>query len=330
MQKEMKGTYRWIGLCVGILSLVYFFNTALRQISSFPQIYWSLITLINFLGAITLSAIVILIGGYAWFLLLRASGEPAKTIDTLVIFSLSQFARYIPGNVAHHAGRIALSKIRGFEIPRVLFTMTLEIGWQIVAAAILAVFWLMFMNNKLFKYAPELPSVFQLSIAISIATAFPLFAMWILFRWRPGPLNKVFGHATVNTPPTSILICCLFFYALSFVLMGIASDILARGLFGVTDRHVSLLTGAFAIAWVAGFLAPGAPSGLGVREAILLKLLDPVYGTGVAAGIAISLRAITLIADCLIFSAALIAKQKLSIFPDAVLEEKNMMKYKNQ
>ena len=190
MQKEIKGTYRWIGLCVGIFSLVYFLNTALKQISSFPQIYWSLITLINFLGAITLSAIVTLIGGYAWFLLLRASGEPATTIDALVIFSLAQFARYIPGNIAHHAGRIALSKIRGFEIPRVLFTMTLEIGWLIVTASILAMFWLISMSNNLFRSVVALPSVFQLFIAISIAIAFPLFAKWVLIHWRPGPLNK--------------------------------------------------------------------------------------------------------------------------------------------
>jgi hypothetical protein len=104
--------------------------------------------------------------------------------------------------------------------------------------------------------------------------------------------------------------------------MGIAADILARGLFCVTDHHVSLLTGTFAIAWVAGFLAPGAPAGLGVREVILLKILDHFYGTGVAAGITISLRVITLIADCLIFSMALMVKQKLTIFPDAVLEKK--------
>jgi len=330
MQKEMKGTYRWIGLCVGILSLVYFFNTALKQISSFPQIYWNFFALINFLKAITLSAIVILIGGYAWFLLLRASGEPATTIDALVIFSLAQFARYIPGNIARHAGRIALSKVRGYEIPRVLFTMILEIGWLIVAASILAVFWLMFMSNNLFGYPSALPSILQLFIVISIAIGFPLFARWVLIHWRPGPLNKFFGHATVNIPPSSILICCLFLYALSFVLMGIASDIIAQGLFGVTDHHVGLLTGAFAIAWVAGFLAPGAPAGLGVREVILLKILDHFYGTGVAAGITISLRVITLIADCLIFSVALMVKQKLSIFPDAVLEEKSMMKYKDQ
>lgn len=309
----MKGTYRWIGLLVGILSLIYFFNTALKQISSFPHIYWGLTALVNFLGAITLSVIVILIGGYAWFLLLRASGEQTTTIDALVIFSLAQFAKYIPGNVAHHAGRIALSKMRGFEISRVMFTMTLEIGWLIVAASILSVFWLIFMGNNLFRYSLPLPNTFQLFIAISIAIAFPLLARWILINWHPGPLGKFFGHATVNTPPTSLLICCLFLYSLGFVLMGIASDILAQGLFRVADHHIGLLTGTFAIAWLAGFLAPGAPAGLGVREIILLKALDHFYGTGVAAGITVSLRVITLIADCIIFSTALMVKQKLSI-----------------
>ena len=103
--------------------------------------------------------------------------------------------------------------------------------------------------------------------------------------------------------------------------MGIASDILAQGLFGVRDHHIGLLTGTFAIAWVAGFLTPGAPAGLGVREVILLKVLGNFYGTGVAAGITISLRVITLIADCLIFGIALMVKQKLTIFPNEILEE---------
>ena len=330
MQKEIKGTYRWIGLCVGILFLVYFLNTSLKQISSFPQIYWNLITLINFLGAIILSATVTLIGGYAWFLLLRASGEPAKTIDALVIFSLAQFAKYIPGNIAHHAGKIALCKIRGFEMSRVLFSMTLEIGWLIVVASLLAMFWLIFMSHNLFRTVTALPSVFQLVIAISIAIAFPIFAKWVLIHWRPGPLNKFFGNSIVNTPTTSTLICCLFLYALSFILMGIAADILARGLFGARCHHIGLLTGTFAIAWVAGFLTPGAPAGLGVREVVLLKILGHFYGTGVGAGITISLRMITLIADCLIFSVALIIKQKLSILHNVVLENKSMIKYKNE
>ena len=40
-------------------------------------------------------------------------------------------------------------------------------------------------------------------------------------------------------------------------------QILSRYLFGASGSHILLLTGAFAIAWVAGFLDPGAPAGIG-------------------------------------------------------------------
>jgi len=39
---------------------------------------------------------------------------------------------------------------------------------------------------------------------------------------------------------------------------------------------VSLLCGAYVIAWLAGLVTPGAPAGIGVREAVLLFLLGNV------------------------------------------------------
>lgn len=315
----MKGTYRWIGLCVGILCLAYFFDSALKQISSFPPLYWGLNACASFTGATFLNALVTLIGGYVWVLLLRTCGESVMTREALVVFALAQFAKYIPGNVAHHAGRVALASSRGFTLSRVVFTVTLEAGWLIVAASTLSMIWLVFVGKNLFRYTQELPTVFQLALAITIAVAFPLLVGWVLFRRRPGPVQKIFGHATVNSPSPIVLLNCLLIYAVCFLFMGIASDILARGLFGVAESRIGLLTGSFAIAWVAGFLTPGSPAGLGVRETILLKVLGPIYGTGVAAGLAVALRAVTTLADGLTFIAALIAKRRvLPIIPEVV------------
>lgn len=307
----MKGTYRWIGLCVGILCLAYFFNSALKQISSFPPLYWGLNACASFTGATILNALVTLIGGYVWVLLLRTCGESVMIREALVVFVLAQFAKYIPGNVAHHAGRVALASSRGFTLSRVVFTVTLEAGWLIVAASTLAMIWLVFTGNNFFRYTQELPTVFQLVLAMTIAVAFPLLVGWVLLRWRPGPVKKICGHATVNSPSPIVLLNCLLIYMVCFLFMGIASDILARGLFGVTESHIGLLTGTFAIAWVAGFLTPGSPAGLGMRETILLKVLGPIYGTGVAVGLAVALRAVTTLADGLTFIAALIAKRRV-------------------
>ena len=124
----------------------------------------------------------------------------------------------------------------------------------------------------------------------------------------------LFGEAEVITPGIGPLLFCLLIYMLAFFLMGLASDLLSRGLFGVTESYICLLTGAFAVAWIAGFITPGSPAGLGVRETILIGILSPVYGLGIAAGIAIALRAVTTLADGLTFVAAVIAKR--SLLPD--------------
>ncbi|QSX36832.1 lysylphosphatidylglycerol synthase domain-containing protein [Shewanella sedimentimangrovi] len=66
-----------------------------------------------------------------------------------------------------------------------------------------------------------------------------------------------------------------------------------------------LLTGSFALAWVAGFVTPGAPAGLGIRETIMVTLLEPAYGPGAALSLALLLRLITSLGDALAFLAGL-------------------------
>jgi hypothetical protein len=63
--------------------------------------------------------------------------------------------------------------------------------------------------------------------------------------------------------------------AFNFLLLGSA---LAGLAFVVSDPPLTTLPlaiGAFALSWVAGFLVPGAPAGLGVREGVLIALLSP-------------------------------------------------------
>jgi hypothetical protein len=311
MQEKIKSLYRWFGLAIGIIALAYFLNSALKQISIFPTLQWGL-EACGSVGATTLlSGLVTLISAYSWILLLRATGEMLTIPKGLVIFTLAQFAKYIPGNVAHHAGRIALARSGGLTFSKVVFSMVIEASWLIVAASVLATAWLFLVVDGSFEYAKGLPTLFQLAASIAAACLFALLAVWILFYWRPGPLKRILGNGAVSIPSLPVLFTCLFIYVGCFLLMGAAASILAQYLLGAPGSHILLLTGAFAIAWVAGFLAPGAPAGIGVREAVLLKVLSPIYGPGIAVGLTISLRAITMLTDGLTFLAALIAKGRI-------------------
>ncbi|HLF68991.1 MAG TPA: lysylphosphatidylglycerol synthase domain-containing protein, partial [Gaiellaceae bacterium] len=50
------------------------------------------------------------------------------------------------------------------------------------------------------------------------------------------------------------------------------------------------LVGSYTAAYLVGFVAPLAPGGLGVREGMLVVLLGPSYGLGVAVAISLAIR----------------------------------------
>jgi uncharacterized membrane protein YbhN (UPF0104 family) len=70
--------------------------------------------------------------------------------------------------------------------------------------------------------------------------------------------------------------------------------------------HIVAATGVFTVAWTAGFLTPGAPAGLGVREAILVLGFTPLYGEAAAIGMAGALRIVSVIGDGLSFGIGLL------------------------
>ena len=52
-----------------------------------------------------------------------------------------------------------------------------------------------------------------------------------------------------------------------------------------------------AVSWTLGFLTPGAPSGIGVREAVLVFLLSPLVGSAEAIILSILFRLVTVGGD---------------------------------
>ena len=58
-----------------------------------------------------------------------------------------------------------------------------------------------------------------------------------------------------------------------------------------------------AASWVAGFITPGAPGGIGVREAVLVSVLHPFDLGGEALVIAAELRIISTLGDFTFFAA---------------------------
>jgi uncharacterized membrane protein YbhN (UPF0104 family) len=89
-------------------------------------------------------------------------------------------------------------------------------------------------------------------------------------------------------------------YGMNFVLAGLSLLVIARVL-GI-DASLGLMIGAFALAWVAGFVVPGPPAGLGVREAVLIALTQGAIDATAASQLFVAHRIATTLADVAAFA----------------------------
>jgi uncharacterized membrane protein YbhN (UPF0104 family) len=83
----------------------------------------------------------------------------------------------------------------------------------------------------------------------------------------------------------------------SWLAYGTALAILAIGAGADPSETLRLALPAVALAMTIGFLVVVAPSGIGVREAVLVAALSPVLDTTTALGVALVLRVVFTLAD---------------------------------
>lgn len=127
-------------------------------------------------------------------------------------------------------------------------------------------------------------------------------AAWSVARtFFPKLVARLTDGGHIVLPRLKTLMFASMLYLTAFIAVGLLMDMHARLLFGAQTSHIYMLTVIFAWSWIAGYITLGAPAGLGVREAVLVSALTPLYGASVAVGLTLSLRVATTLGDLMIF-----------------------------
>lgn len=303
----MKRVYRWLGLLLFLVATIYFFLFAIEHAGALYSAGWGPGAYTSLTYATVVYCVTMLVGAATWSILMYGAGESTSLANLSKVFLLSQFAKYIPGNIAHHLGRIALARSYEIGIPRVAFTMVLEAGVTIIAGVFVSSVALLYQGKRLLGDVYSMSKVWQFGVLILVGLVLLIAVAWALSRAWPKLIAKLTGDRAISIPKMRVLVLSLVLYLLSFVLMGWVVYLLLFGMFEVSEVPFWVITGIFALAWVAGFVTPGAPAGFGVREAILITLLKPLYGGGIALGVTIALRIVTMIGDGIVFVVTLLS-----------------------
>jgi uncharacterized membrane protein YbhN (UPF0104 family) len=248
-------------------------------------------------------AFAIPVTGLAWSWLLRMLGQRAKFGEMTTILAVTQFGKYLPGNVAQHIGRIALARSANIALPAIVLSITYETLLSVVACThltALTFLWTMpaaIADWKIVQYREP---------ALALITITALAAFFIVPRLATHIANRRAAKAGVADETTStlqirwaVIVACYVFYVLNFCLTGTGLWIVSHALMepGQTGPTLLFMTGAFASTWILGFLAPGAPAGLGVREGVLAVWLNGVMHPSQAITLILVLRIATTVGD---------------------------------
>lgn len=190
-----------------------------------------------------------------WHIIVGAFGnEPRRR--TYPSYINTQIAKYIPGNFAHFLGRAIY--LRGGSLG----------SWQLAQAtfveiAVMPGSAILLLLIMLATHSEKIPSALSIFDNISIPLLFigMLFVLIVFLIPKSGIL---FSFLRISVKAT--MLSTIFMAILGFLFFSTINAIVA----------VPIVTAAVAIvsAYIVGYLTPGAPAGLGTREAALLLLLS--------------------------------------------------------
>jgi uncharacterized membrane protein YbhN (UPF0104 family) len=225
----------------------------------------------------------------AWRALLADEGHPLPVLVAGRIFFVGQLGKYLPGSVWSIVMQMELAKSAGVQRGRAFTTSLAWVGLSLSTALCMGVLGFPVLASAHQGQVWVLVAMLPFALVASAPPVLTRLVNLVLRIMRKGPLPKALSWRGVLT-------ACAWLSA-TWVLFGLHLWLLANALGAPGLSGVTRCIGGFALAMAAGVIFVFAPSGAGVREALIVAALSPVMTTGQALGIAVVSRALFILAD---------------------------------
>jgi uncharacterized membrane protein YbhN (UPF0104 family) len=254
-------------------------------------------------GTIVLAFLAVVAGllaaSLSWRAMLTGLGSPLPLAVGGRVYLLAQLGKYLPGSLWPVLAQTELG--REHDVPRARS-----------AAAAMAVLMVSLVTGTIVGVGCLALSATDAVRTYWYVAAVPLLGVVLL---SPPVLSRLLRLAfRVTRRPVadvavsgSALLVSAAWGFLQWICFGLQIWLLARGLGGGHDRLLLLAVGAFALAWVVGFLVVFVPAGAGAREAVLLLVLGPTLGSANALALALVSRVLMIVGDFAVVGLAVLS-----------------------
>jgi hypothetical protein len=284
MLAKVERVVPWLALAATPLALLLVLRSQGDAIAALDSVGWAAI------GPSCLALVLPpLLQGVTFCIVLRLLTRQTRFLDAMVVWSRSYVIRYVPTGTLAVAYRVSARRKLGASAEQVLAAFTYE-HFAVLAAAAAACL-------GFFALSGDLPPILPLGIAL--VTLVLTVALTPRFAGRGvGAIARRAGIRLSVLVDGRQLATVVAVNLLGWLGTGAAVFLLVTAVTGSSPPFLWLV-GSYTAGYLVGFVAPLSPGGLGVREGMLVVLLAPHYGVGVALAVSLLIRLANIAGDLL-------------------------------
>ena len=228
-----------------------------------------------------------------WYRIMKLSNSTVTLRESTYLWAMSEVKRYIPGKVWMVLGRTMMFEKHGVEKKEIGKSLLLELEVFGIGSVVVATLALLF-------FFPEQGWLYLLLAFIVVAL---LIGIYIFNRdvlhflhIKAGKFAK-FTHILLPPFKPQETLLLLSFSVTSLFFFGLGNYLVISSAVYLDPNQLFPLIGVFVLAFLSGFLSVIAPSGLGVREGVVLYGLLQLTTSGLAAFGALFSRIILVLSE---------------------------------
>lgn len=213
---------------------------------------------------------LVYLNAFNWNVILKIlSNKRIATKDIIRLYSKANLGKYLPGNIMHFVGRNVIGRKYGLSHSNMVTSTLIEISMLLFSSIC---FLLLFVRKEILTLLNYINTkyyiIYLLLLIVILILGIVYYKKIVLF------LKKL----KLNFTRVSIfkMFILLFLYLFTFIISALVFyKILNLSSNGIINLNLFVIISSYQVAWLIGFITPGSPGGVGVRETVLILSLSP-------------------------------------------------------
>jgi len=273
----MKKLVKVLGNIVMLIAVIFIVKKIIDMDIDFSQLKSTSVISALIISFVIQTAIVVM-GCFPWLVFTQAlSGKKIPFSKTMPVYTQSNIYKYLPGNVFQYVGRNKLASDMQISHVDVACATVMDIFFCVFSTGIISAVLLGGTIAKLIgKYGKNF-----LIIGICVISVVAVILFVLYFKFRDKFRQYISRYSKIFKGSNRFeMIKGILYYFLQNTVSAFMYYFSMKLIFGDTSGDFSLiitLTGAFMFAWIIGFITPGAPGGIGIRESVMIFVFGEAH-----------------------------------------------------